>query len=154
MTTKRGFFDCPSLNNSNCSIEIDENNPYFKMDGNCIISKQDNKLVQGFINSVIPDYVKVIGKEAFKGVGLTTLTLPSTVEVIEENAFASNKIKGWSLEPNSAEIYREAIYDNDTKLYQTTSLLSEMEKYLENMKLPDDTVFYVVYEKDGGLVQT
>ena len=257
-------------NNSNYSIEIDENSPYFKMDGNCIISKQDNKLVQGFINSVIPDYVKIIGKGAFNNVGLTTLTLPSTVEVIEENAFGSNKIKGtiiipetikeigmkafyfgnsscydtvvilpkavleedldyvftgctvytdktekfvitaglgnvfincklakdgeeriylesvpfkvmedgqyvknldiafgsvfpsrpgykikgWSLEPNSAEIYREAIYDNDTKLYQTTSLLSEMEKYLENMKLPDDTVFYVVYEKDGGLVQT
>ena len=41
-------------------ITIDEDNPIYKVDSNCIITKEDNVLVVGTNYSVIPEYVTEI----------------------------------------------------------------------------------------------
>ena len=66
----------------------------------------------------IPQYldgyeVTVIGKNALSNKGLTNVTLPDSVEVIEESAFAFNALTGINFPASLVEIKREAFYSND-----------------------------------------
>ncbi len=49
-------------------------------------------------NIVIPEGVKVVGSGAFRGSKIDTLVLPSTLEIIENWAFASNNLKSVNFE--------------------------------------------------------
>lgn len=71
------------------SITVDINNVYYDSRDNCnaIIEKLGSKLVQGCINTVIPNDIVVIGKNSFKGIKITSITIPSTVTTIENGAF-------------------------------------------------------------------
>lgn len=80
------------------SLTVNENNHYYKSDGNCIIRKADNVLVMGCAASVIPDYATVIGDHAFSccfGVDSDVIDkeegidfiIPAGVKVIENYAF-------------------------------------------------------------------
>ncbi len=94
-------------------LTVAEANTVFKSDGNCIISKSDNKLISGCAESIIPDYVTAIGNYAFGSIssltginlpygiteigaraflgcsGLTSITLPDSVIKIGESAFSN-----------------------------------------------------------------
>ena len=96
------------------SIQVDENNPVYHSDGNCLIETATKTLVLGcktsiiptdgsvisigksaffsctsLTNITIPDNVISIGSKAFCGcTGLTSITIPDSVTVIGESAFA------------------------------------------------------------------
>ncbi len=80
------FVDCHALNR----IHVASKNAYFDSRGDCnaIINSDEDKLVVGCMNTIIPSSVKSIGTFAFKGCrNLTTLDFPETIEEIEESAF-------------------------------------------------------------------
>ena len=51
---------------------------------------RDDELVLGCRGTVIPEGVKSIGADAFYGMGLTEISIPASVESIDEEAFDSN----------------------------------------------------------------
>ncbi len=80
------FVNCDKL----ATITVAANNQTFDSRDNCnaIIRKADNVLVQGSINTVIPNSVTSIGAEAFwDHDGLTSITIPASVQSIGATAF-------------------------------------------------------------------
>ena len=71
----------------NNPITVDSDNPFYKIDGNCLIEIESNKLISGFLNSIIPNYVNTIDKYAFAGVKLKSITIPNSVISINGSAF-------------------------------------------------------------------
>ena len=72
------------------SIEVAEKNPVYDSRDNCnaIIRKEDDVLLVGSNNTVIPEGVKEIYYEAFKGrKGLKTINIPKGLEYIDRSAF-------------------------------------------------------------------
>ncbi len=68
-------------------IEVAEENPVYRSEGNCLIRKEDNVLVLGCVTSVIPEGVKAIGEYAFYTQDLTSITIPCSVTSIGASAF-------------------------------------------------------------------
>ena len=56
-------------------------------EGNCVIDKEENSVLIGCINSVIPDYVTKIGQGAFQGRNITSFTVPDQITQIGSSAF-------------------------------------------------------------------
>lgn len=80
------FFYCQQLRN----ITVASNNPVYDSRDNCnaIIETASNKLIQGCINTSIPNSITTIGKNAFAFCsGLTNIDIPNSVTSIEERAF-------------------------------------------------------------------
>ena len=72
------------------SIVVEEGNPVYHSDGNCLIETESKTLVAGCNTSVIPDdgSVTSIEDSAFRGcTGLTSVTIPDSVTSIECQAF-------------------------------------------------------------------
>ena len=90
------FYGCINLQR----ITIDENNKYFKAEGNCVISKSSNTLIVGCAGSVIPNGVTSIGEYAFSGSGVESVDIPEGVTTIGKAFFGSTKLKNVTL-PNS-----------------------------------------------------
>ena len=82
---KNPFANCENLS----SITVDENNPYYYSENNCLIEKNETKtLIVGCKTSIIPSDVTVIGDGAFSGCsGLTNIDIPDSVTKIESSAF-------------------------------------------------------------------
>lgn len=78
-----GLRYCNSLE----KITVSELNPIYKSDQNCIIEKATNKVVKGCKTSVIPNYIETIGEYAFECSELISINIPSSVTLIEDNAF-------------------------------------------------------------------
>lgn len=81
------FSGCTSLT----SIVVDGNNPSYDSRNNCnaIIRKNDNALLAGCVNSVIPSNVTRICAGAFSGhTGLTSIEMPISVTSIDTEAFS------------------------------------------------------------------
>lgn len=82
------FWGCKNL----ISINIDRNNPVYDSRDNCnaIIETATNTLVQGCLNTVIPDSVTSINDRAFAGcTSLEDIMIPNSVTNIGVGAFAS-----------------------------------------------------------------
>lgn len=77
------FSDCPHLT----YITADENNPVFRTIDNCLIETATNTLVLGGLVSNVPEDVSAIGKSAFSGRAIETLTIPDGVCRIGDYAF-------------------------------------------------------------------
>jgi len=86
MNIGRGiFYLCAGLK----SITVDAHNPAYKSEGNCLVSRANNAVIQGLQNSTIPSDVTSIASQAFQGIkGLTSVSLPNGVVSIGESAFA------------------------------------------------------------------
>ena len=83
---ERAFWDCTGL----MSIVVEEGNPVYHSDGNCLIETESKTLVVGCKTSVIPDdgSVTSIGDYAFSYcAGLTSITIPDSVTSIGSYAF-------------------------------------------------------------------
>lgn len=86
-TIGEGIFDgCKNVTN----MSVDANNKYYDSRNNCnaIIEKNSNTLLYGCKNTIIPNGVVNIGKNAFWFCeGLTSITIPNSVTSIEGGAF-------------------------------------------------------------------
>ena len=90
------------------SIEIDKNNKVFDSRDNCnaIIETNTNTLICGCNNTIIPDSITSIEKEAFFGcTGLTSVIIPEGVTSIDDYAFQNcSGLKSVKIPSNVTEI--------------------------------------------------
>jgi len=63
-------------------------NANFSFEGDCIISVPDHRVIAGFDNSVIPDFIEIIGDYAFAGKAIANVVLPVALISIGSFAFA------------------------------------------------------------------
>ncbi|MCR5044941.1 MAG: leucine-rich repeat domain-containing protein, partial [Bacteroidaceae bacterium] len=82
------FQYCPAL----ATITVDGENETFNSNGDCnaIIKTSNNALITGCMNTVIPNTVTSIAKQAFQGsssASFTTITIPSSVTSVGTDAF-------------------------------------------------------------------
>ena len=73
------------------TVTVDEGNPVYYSDGNCLIERASGRVVLGGKRSRIPNdgSITVIGESAFLGrASLTTVVIPSGVTAVESYAFA------------------------------------------------------------------
>ena len=92
---------------SNCdylvTLTVDEANPVYRSEGNCVIRRADNALVAGCMGSVIPSSVLSIEGMAFFGLNrMTNIEIGSSVERIGQGAFAETGLTSIRL-PASVE---------------------------------------------------
>ena len=80
------FENCPNLKN----VVIHPENPNFKFEGNCLLSKDGTKLLRAWNDSYqIPSSVTVIGIGSFaKSHFLAAISLPEGITTVELGAFA------------------------------------------------------------------
>lgn len=69
------------------AMTVDTDNEIYYSEGNCIVEKATKKLVAGCPTSVIPKDIKIIGESSFSSLELTEITIPVSVESIENFAF-------------------------------------------------------------------
>ncbi|WP_061309636.1 leucine-rich repeat protein [Clostridium botulinum] len=74
-------------------------------------AKQDPKI--GINSVIIPDTVKIIGKEAFRNNCLTDINIPKSVTTIKDLAFNNNKLKTLSIPDSVTELGNGAFTLND-----------------------------------------
>lgn len=81
----RAFEGCTSLE----SIVVDPDNERYCSKNNCLIDKKKQSLVLGCKNSTIPSdcTVKYIERGAFCGVNLTEITIPASIDKIDDETF-------------------------------------------------------------------
>ena len=82
------FTDCKDLE----SISVESGNTKYDSRNNCnaVIETETNTLIAGCKNTIIPNTVTSIGQYAFGGLGLTSITIPSSVTSIDHGAFVGN----------------------------------------------------------------
>ena len=76
------------------TLNIDSENPYYMVENNILYSKNKDKLVAVLYkiegNFVVPNNVKIIGKQAFTDqVNMTNITINQGIEQLEDEIFAS-----------------------------------------------------------------
>ena len=100
-TYEGDFYDNPFSSCSNLTtITVATNNPKFDSRSNCnaIIESATNTLVVGCKTSVIPDNVVAIARDAFYGVTFTEITIPASVQSIDDIAFGNcNSLKAFKV---------------------------------------------------------
>ena len=79
------FAGCSALT----SIIVEKNNPKYDSRDNCnaIIETNSNTLIMGCKNTVIPNSVTSIGRDAFYGMDLKHITIPNSMTSIGNSAF-------------------------------------------------------------------
>lgn len=103
------------------AIAVEEGNPVYKSDQNCILRKSDNQLVAGCKTSVIPAYVKRIGPYAFQGCSFTSIVIPEGVEKIGSYAFISSQLTEITL-PNTLTTIEAGAFLSCEKLHSKRAL--------------------------------
>lgn len=114
---------CPKLS----SLTAADNGNYV-VKGNCLVNIPLKRLVLGFSTSVIPDDLGIvyIGKSAFKGSGIESVTIPDSVTTIEESAFRGcTALKSVTLPESLTTI-------SDYAFYECSAL--ESVEFLRNVK--------------------
>ena len=68
---------------------VEERNPRYYSANNCIIDRDDNSLIRGCSNSIIPEGIKTINNHAFSGCfDLKSIIIPNSVSEIGYDAFS------------------------------------------------------------------
>ena len=152
------------------SINVEEGNPVYYSEGNCLIQRETKTVVSGCRNSVIPNDVAVICNDAFESGMSGTLYLPASVNNIGERAFANcssiNKIyslnttppsmyTGSSLGhsfgnvPRNIPVYVPA---GSVEAYQNALGWKEFENIIEIEMFPIGTEWYYEILNDNGSI--
>ena len=84
------FLGCSSLTN----IVVESDNKVYDSRDNCnaIIKTDTNELVGGCKSTVIPDGITAIGSDVFRWSEITEITIPNSVQRIDDRAFDCSKI--------------------------------------------------------------
>ena len=142
----RAFDSCKNLTN----ITVEPENTVYKSDGNCLIRITDNVLLKGCKNSVIPNYITIIGEGAFSNISnLTSITIPYGVEEIGDYAFSyCSSLTSVILPSSVTAIGKDAFYycSNLSEIELPDSVISLGEyafalcKNLIEVTLPDNLI--------------
>lgn len=88
-------FDSDAFNNCNglTSIKVERDNERFDSRENCnaVIDTRENVLITGCKNTQIPSTVFSIGRRAFKGMGIVSITIPEHIVSIGSSCFKDNE---------------------------------------------------------------
>lgn len=77
------FNNCGALE----AITVASENPAYSSDGNALIEIATQTLIRGTNNTVIPNTIRVIANAAFRRSLVTLVTIPASVEIINDNSF-------------------------------------------------------------------
>ncbi len=134
----------PHLNLYGCKylseITIDEENPVYYSEGNCIIERATKTLIQGCQGSVIPEGITAIGYKAFSSTQISTVTIPNGVERIDAGAFSQCASLHSVSIPNSVIVIGESAFYGCQELKNivipnsVTSILKEAFRGCTNLK--------------------
>lgn len=109
------FAGCSNLE----SITVEDGNPYYDSRNNCnaIIKSEENYLINGCKNTVIPDDVQTIGSHAFyEFTNLNDIVIPDGVQTIESQAFYGCTGLKTIVIPNSVTSVEDFCFFNCTHL--------------------------------------
>ena len=93
---------------------MNPNNAVYDSRDNCnaIIETSSNKLILGSRNTIIPNTVTTIGKEAFYTINIANITIPNSVTTIEARAFSASKLTSLSIPSSVITIGEDAFMRN------------------------------------------
>ena len=102
----RTLLECPSLK----ELIVEEGNPVYHSENNCIIDTKEKKIVLGCADSYIDEasMITSIGKSAFENSGIKIIVIPSSIKVIEERAFYKSHLERVEIEEGLIEVKDEA----------------------------------------------
>jgi len=88
------------------TITVDNENPMYYSEGNCIIERNTQKVICGSRAATIPNGALTIGERAFEDISFTNteITIPESVVSIESKAFYNSNITSITLPANLKEI--------------------------------------------------
>ena len=112
------FKDCTNLS----SIQVESGNLFYDSRNNCnAIIDNNNQLIVGCKNTIIPNSVTSIGYSAFKGcTGLTSVNIPPNVTSIGYGSFEGcTGLTSMNISPNVTSISQSA-FQNCTGLFYIT----------------------------------
>ena len=87
------------------SIKVKRGNKVYDSRGGCnaIIESASDRLVQACVTTKIPEGIKIIGRNAFKGVEKESIEIPLSVVEIENGAFFGCGLRGTLVIPGSVK---------------------------------------------------
>lgn len=157
--SKGVFGNCESLQ----SITVDNNNPIYYSDGNCVIERGSKELIQGCNTTVIPENVTGIGWNSFYGCKqLEDIIIPNNVNKIEPQAFMDCvSLKSIKI-PNGVTSIRESTFSGCSNLKSIeipngVTIIGESAfsdcSNLKNIEIPSSvtTIGYSAFSNCSGL---
>ena len=111
------------------SIYVKPASVYFKVDGNCLIEKQTNRLITAVEDFTIPSYVESIADYAFYGkASLTGVVIPSSVKKIGDFAFMNcHNLQEATLNEGLVYINQSAFYSCNLKSLDIPSTVQNVD---------------------------
>ena len=104
------FTGCSLLQN----ITVDaENHVYDSRQGcNCVVETQRNRVVVACVNSSIVPSIQILGSRAFCNSRISSISLPNSLQAIEDNAFANSVYLERITIPHSVRLIGNSAFAN------------------------------------------
>lgn len=135
----KAFYGCKNIS----ELTVDESNPFYSSQGNCILTKDALTVVVGCAESVIPECVTAIGENAFYGMTFDTINIPESVSEIGNFAFSNSSIKTISLHDGITlgnGVFHTCVYLESVKLPNNLKRISDATFYkctsLKHLDIP------------------
>ena len=102
------------------NIVVDSNNSVYDSRDNCnaIIETASNTLIQGSQNTIIPNTIVTLKTAAFRGTSLASITIPASVQLVENMAFSHTPLANILVDSNNS-VYDSR--DNCNAIIETAS---------------------------------
>ena len=92
-------------------IEVEEGNPAYYSENNCLIDRSTKTLIAGCKNSAIPNGVTIIGHAAFRNCEISHLVLPESIKEIRDEAFLGSTLHNITIPKGGTTIGNRAFQD-------------------------------------------
>lgn len=137
------FYECTALE----KIEIDENNPVYYSQNNCLIERETKTLVAGCKTSIIPQDIVTIGVGAFNSaLSMKNIEIPESVKSIEERAFLGCNSLEKIFIPKSVTEIADIVFSRCYGLKSITVDENNPVYYMENNCLKEKATGKVIFE--------
>lgn len=141
---------------------MNPNNAVYDSRDNCnaIIETSSNKLILGSRNTIIPNTVTTIGKEAFYTINIANITIPNSVITIGKDAFFGNGRANITIPSSVTTIETNAFYENEmTNIVipgSVTSLGSTpfFNNPIENISIDSNNTVYDSRDNCNAIIET